>query len=155
MTQTPGLIAFLDFEKAFDSIEWDFIEKALHSFGFGKHFTNWVRIIYTDINASVMNNGYTTEYFYPKRGIRQGCPLSAYLFILAAEYLAVSIRNDKNIHGIQISDINVYGAHITIKSNLRQDLLCYERLLWSGTFKKERKIIPPLQPANMTLLLLS
>jgi hypothetical protein len=102
ITQTPGLIAFLDFEKAFDSIEWDFMTKALCKFGFGEKFINWVRIVYKDSNSCILNNGFTTEYFCLERGIRQGCPLSVYLFILAAELLAVSIRGQKNIKGIQV-----------------------------------------------------
>jgi hypothetical protein len=63
-----------------------------------------VSVVYSDITACVLNNGFTTDYFSLNRGIRQGCPLSAYLFILAVEYLASSIRNDANIRGIMISD---------------------------------------------------
>ena len=106
-THSAGLVAFLDFEKAFDSLEWSFIKRALQTFGFGPTFCQWVTTIYTDISSSVLNNGYTTEYFNLKRGIRQGCPLSAYLFILSVEYLACSIRNDDQIKGIKIANTEI------------------------------------------------
>ena len=77
MTQTPGLIAFLDFQKAFDSIEWDFIDKALRKFGFGHNFRTWVNTIYNDINACILNNGFTTDIFVLATCI----PCSAYLRI--------------------------------------------------------------------------
>lgn len=103
-THTPGLIAFLDFEKAFDSLEWSFLEKALCTMGFGEHFVNWVHTVYSDINSCILNNGFTTKYFNLQRGIRQGCPLSAYLFIIAVEFLATSIRKDAEIKGIKIAN---------------------------------------------------
>ncbi len=106
-TQQTGLIAFLDFEKAFDSIEWSFIEKAMYAVGFGETFVNWVRVVYADTSSCVLNNGFTTEYFKLERGIRQGCPLSVYLFIIAVEFLADSIRKDDHIKGIKIVDQEV------------------------------------------------
>ncbi len=104
MTQTPAMAVFLDFEKAFDSIEWSFLQKSLSVFGFGPKFVNWVNIIYTNTNASVINNGFTTDYFTLERGIRQGCPLSAYLFIVAVELLAINIRDNEQIKGINVHD---------------------------------------------------
>ena len=104
LVQTPGMVVFLDFEKAFDSIEWDFLQKALSTFGFGTKFIDWINIIYSNINSCVINNGHTTEYFSLERGIRQGCPLSAYLFIVAVELLASTIRNNEQIQGIPVFD---------------------------------------------------
>ena len=49
-----------------------------------------------------MNNGKTSGYFKLERGVRQGDPLSPYLFILAVELLAIKIRNDKDIRGFKI-----------------------------------------------------
>ena len=94
-------IAFLDFEKAFDKLNWSFIDKCLSSFGFGPYLRKWVRVMYTDISSCVINNGYTTKYFKLKCGVRQGCPLSALLFIIAVESLATSIRKNQNIRGIK------------------------------------------------------
>ena len=51
-----------------------------------------------------LNNGHTSKYFKPTRGIRQGCPVSALLFILVAEILAINLRNNDKINGIQIED---------------------------------------------------
>ena len=95
-------IAFLDFEKAFDKLNWEFINKCLAAFGFGPNLLKWVKLMYNDISSCVINNGYTSRYFKLKCGIRQGCPLSALLFIIAAESLACSIRRNLNIRGIQI-----------------------------------------------------
>ena len=58
----------------------------------------------TDISSSVKVNGFTTEVFNLRRGVRQGCPLSPLLYILCAEVFALSIRADKEIKGIQIND---------------------------------------------------
>ena len=105
--QLKCLIIFLDFEKAFDKLNWSFIDKCLSAFGFGNNFKRWVSTMYTDISSCVINNGFTTPYFKLKCGIRQGCPLSALLFIIAAETLATSIRNNKNIKGITFNDHEV------------------------------------------------
>ena len=51
-----------------------------------------------------MNNGFSSEYFNIRRGVRQGCPLSPYLFILCAEILATPLKNDDDIQGIKIDD---------------------------------------------------
>jgi hypothetical protein len=83
-----GLLVMLDFEKAFDSLNWEFITYVLEQFNFGINFIKWVQILYTDISSSVQNNGSISDKFKLNRGIRQGCPLSAFVFILCAELLA-------------------------------------------------------------------
>ena len=59
-------IAQIDFEKAFDSIEWPFLFKTLKTFGFGENFINWIKIFYNDIYSCVGNNGFyfSTKYMY-------------------------------------------------------------------------------------------
>ena len=98
-------ITQIDFEKAFDSIEWPFLFHTLTLFGFGKKFINWIKILYTDIQACVGNNGFFSPYFRLTRSIRQGCPISALLFLLVAEILAIQIRDNKDIKGLQINNI--------------------------------------------------
>ena len=100
----PGLLLFLDFEKAFDTLEWSFINKTLQHFGFGPSLSSWVRLFYCNIESCVLNNGWTSNFFNLSRGVRQGCPLSPYLFILSVEILAEAIRNKSEIRGIKIQD---------------------------------------------------
>ena len=100
----PGLLLFVDFEKAFDSIEWSFIEKTLKYYNFGTSLVTWVKVFYTDISSCVLNNGWSSDFFNLSRGVRQGCPLSPYLFILCAEILGNAVRKDNEVHGIKIFD---------------------------------------------------
>jgi len=95
----PGILLFIDFEKAFDSIDWNFMLKCLDAFGFGPTLTRWVETFYRDITSCVLNNGICTPYFELQRGVRQGDPLSQYLFIIAAEILALAIRSREDIQG--------------------------------------------------------
>ena len=63
-----------------------------------------VQILYTDISSCVTNNGWNSDYFHLERGVRQGCPLSPYLFIIAVELLAINIRLNPTIKGIKIGE---------------------------------------------------
>ena len=98
----PGVLVSLDFRKAFDSLEWPFIMRTLDAFNFGTSIKKWVSTFYTNVESVVLNNGFLTNWFRPSRGVRQGCPLSPYLFILSAEIMSNKIRHDPNIKGIKI-----------------------------------------------------
>ena len=102
--EIEAILAQIDFEKAFDSIEWPFLLETLKSFNFGNEFITWVKILYTDISSCVGNNGYYSKYFKLTRSIRQGCPISALLFILVAEIIAIRTRTDPKIKGININN---------------------------------------------------
>ncbi len=60
--------------------------------------------MYTDIQSAILNNSTACTYFKLLRGVRQGCPLSAYLFIIAFETLTCKVRNDRTIKGIKIDN---------------------------------------------------
>ncbi len=97
----PGILLLIDFEKAFDTVKWSYIIKCLKYFNFGDSFIHWVKVLYNKIESTVIKNGYTSDHFRLFRGIRQGYPISPYLFIIVVEVLAISIRANKNIRGIQ------------------------------------------------------
>ena len=105
----PGILLQLDFRKAFDTIEWKFIQRTIQLFNFGESIQRWISIFYVNSESAVLNNGFCTNYFRLSRGVRQGCPLSPCLFILAAELLACKIRQDKEIQGI-----NIFGNELKL-----------------------------------------
>ena len=98
----PGILLQLDFQKAFDTIEWKFIQNAVAFFNFGESIQRWIQTFYSNIQSSVLNNGFSTHYFARSRGVIQGCPLSPFLFVLAVELLACKIRQDKEIRGVKV-----------------------------------------------------
>ena len=102
-----GILLSVDFEKAFDSVNWNFLGKCLEAFNFGPKFRSYVRTLYQDISATVLNNGHTSKWFRLETGVRQGCPLSPYLFILLAETLSCKIRENEAIKGIIVGNCEI------------------------------------------------
>ena len=98
----PGLLLIIDFEKAFDSINWTYLENVLEKYNFGIDFQRWFRILYNQASSVVTNGGHFSESFSLGRGCRQGDPLSPYLFLLAIEPLAMKLKLDSNIKGVKL-----------------------------------------------------
>ena len=99
-----AVLISIDFEKAFDKLDWDFLWQCMHYFKIPDNIISWVKTLYSGSNSCVTNNGHMSEYFKLGRGVRQGCPLSPYLFIIAAEILAMSIRQNDEIKGLIIGE---------------------------------------------------
>jgi hypothetical protein len=76
----------------------------LEQMNFGPSFINWVRVFYTRIESCISNNGISSPYFEIKRGVRQGDPLSSYLFILCVEILSIAILQNDSIRGLTINN---------------------------------------------------
>ncbi len=87
-----SLILFVDFHKAFDTIEHVFLFKTIHFFGFGKYFLKAVKTLYKGCTSSVKLAQGTSNRFEIGRGIRQGCPFSPFLFLLATQILALHLK---------------------------------------------------------------
>ena len=98
----------VDFTKAFDVIDMLFVSNCLEKLNFGPSFRKWVEVLYTSISSSVIVNGWISETFPVKRGIRQGCPLSALLFILAAEFMANRVRKNNIIQKFDFYRVPLY-----------------------------------------------
>ena len=76
-----------------------------------------IRVLYENVSSCVLNNGFSTGPFSLGRGVRQGDPLSPYLFIIALEVLAIRIRNDNTIQGFKFGEenvkLNLFGDDMT------------------------------------------
>lgn len=104
-SHTAGAILSLDQEKAFDRVDWSFLFRILDHLGFGSSFVSWVRLLYSGVFSSIFVNGYTSEVFFPSRGVRQGCPLSPLLYVLSIEVLAANLRASKVISGLALPGV--------------------------------------------------
>jgi len=103
-----SLILFAaDFEKAFDTIEHNFVYGVLKGFGFGEGFIKWIKILLENNQSCVMNNGLATNFFPVFRGTKQGDPISPYIFILVIEIMALMMRKCKDIEGIKIKNKHI------------------------------------------------
>lgn len=103
-TNTSAILLAVDYQKAFDTVRWKLIFKALQLFGFGEYITSAIKIMFKDIKTAVCNAGYSSEFFFPSRGIRQGCCASPSLFTITVELLAILVRQSIAIRGISVGD---------------------------------------------------
>ena len=100
-----GLFMMVDYEKAYDCLEWNFILKSLERYKFGPMLIRWIKTFYTNIESCVTNNHTSSRYFKVTRGLRQGDPLSSYLFVLCVELLSIAIREDDRIEGMKVNGV--------------------------------------------------
>ena len=156
---------FLDQEKAFDRVNHDFLFKTLRAFGIGEGFVDWIRKVYGNATSVLNVNGFLSKQIPLNRGVRQGCPLSALLYVMVIEVLAIQLRLNPNIVGFTIGGEKIVSAHymddatIIIKQNrcfkeVIKEISEYEEAsgakvnydktkgLWAGTWTNRR--VPPM-----------
>ena len=104
----------LDMTKAFDFVNHEFMYKVLRKFGFGDKFLRQIETFYTHVISRVQNNGYLSPNIDITRGVRQGCPLSFFIYIITAEILSISIRNDKEIKGFKLPARNAKPNSVSV-----------------------------------------
>ena len=102
-----GLICKLDVEKAYDSINWNFLMKVMHKMGFGDRWMKWIWWCISTASFSILVNGVPAGYFPNSRGLRQGDPLSPYVFVLGMEVLSALLR--RAVGGGFISGCRIQG----------------------------------------------
>ena len=96
----------LDIRKAFDTVSWSFLKTMLLAFGFPDRFVRWVEYTTKNKSVKILNNGYYSRELNIQRGVPQGDGLSPALFILVMEALANTIRNNEDIKGVELRDLD-------------------------------------------------
>ncbi|TQD76094.1 hypothetical protein C1H46_038362 [Malus baccata] len=101
-----GLMALkLDISKAYDRIEWSFLEQMMRHLGFAEEWINWIMMCVTTVTYSFKFNGDPVGFVHPKRGILHGDPLSPFLFVICAEGLSALLDDweaQGQIHAIKV-----------------------------------------------------
>ncbi|GMJ02632.1 hypothetical protein HRI_003932400 [Hibiscus trionum] len=103
----------LDMSKAYDRVEWDFLESMLGRMGFSRLWVLRIMLCVRTVTYSVVLNGSVGLVFNPTRGIRQGDPLSPYLFLICSEGLSALLRIAASNNELQGARINRYAPTIT------------------------------------------
>jgi hypothetical protein len=105
----------VDFEKAYDSVEWSFLDYMLRRFGFCEKWIDWIRACVFSGNMSVLVNGSPTEEINIQRGLKQGDPLAPFLFLIVAEGLGGLMKKavaTNRFHGFRIGDNGLCISHL-------------------------------------------
>jgi hypothetical protein len=95
----------IDISKAYDRVDWNYLMNVIGAMGFCDKWTKWIQMCLVSIQYSVLVNGESVGPINPGRGLRQGDPLSPYLFILCAEGLTSLIKKYEgrgDIHGVKV-----------------------------------------------------
>lgn len=101
----PLIFFKLDFSRAYDKVDWGFLFAAMSKLGFPIPFLNMVRLLFRDASNHVNVNGRLSPAFEIKRGVRQGCFLAPYLFLIASEALNALVKQQvalRLIRGISL-----------------------------------------------------
>lgn len=120
--EDKGFILFLDFQKAFDQLEHKFLFEVLRAYGFGPKFCRIIETFYTDTTSSVILPNGSTPRFSLKRGVKQGCNISPFLFIMAVEILAIMLKNSN------MEKLNIFNEQLVI-SQLADDTTIFLKKL--------------------------
>ena len=83
----PGIALFLDFRKAFDTIEWAHLKTALHMFNFDPDMLSWFQIIYNQVSSCVLRNGHASEFFLLGRRLGKVAPCQAFFSLSELNFL--------------------------------------------------------------------
>jgi len=140
----PGLLVKLDIEKAFDKVSWSYLLTILRQMGFGERWIRWMKFSITTVKYSILVNRSPVGFFPPQRGIRQGDPISPFLFILAMEGLSKMIQKASSLHWIEPFKI---GRDPTSQANVSHLLYADDTLIFCGA---ERSQVMQL---NLTLFI--
>ena len=97
-----GLIMIIDYSKAFNTIEWNFINTCLKKLNFGDNLLNMVKLLQKASFSKIEQNGYFSQEIMLGRGRRQGDPISPYLFVLSAEILSTVVRECRDVRGLMM-----------------------------------------------------
>ena len=111
----------IDLEKAYDKIEWSFIREMLLSLNFPSNLVELIMSCLSSVSSSLLFNGGCLDPFRPSRGIRQGDPLSPYLFIICIEYLSHLIELkcvDKSWNPVKTSRSGLPFSHLFFADDL-------------------------------------
>lgn len=114
-SKTEGMIWKIDFDKAYDRISWDFLLDTLRYFNFNEELIALIMSCVTTVEASILWNGEPLNPFRPLRGLRQGDPLSPYLFVLCMERLSAKINQRVSLNqwvGIKASKEGPCLSHL-------------------------------------------
>ena len=123
--QIQAVLLTLDFEKCFDSVSHEALISAMRYFNIGEYFISWVQMIYNNFELCVTNNGFHSEYFKQTRGVHQGCGFSGPGFLCVAEILAINIKQNPKIKGVQVGQqeelISQYADDTSLVSEFTQE----------------------------------
>jgi len=114
-SRKKGALLKLDFQKAYDTIDWHLLDQVMQMMGFGEKWRRWIQECITKATILVVVNGKPTKPFRTRRGLRQGEPLSPLLFVLIAEVLNKMFQRAASnglIRGIEVGRDKIPFTHL-------------------------------------------
>ncbi|KAL8480022.1 hypothetical protein ACS0TY_026816 [Phlomoides rotata] len=103
----------VDFAKAYDSVNWDFLEQMMRGLNFNENWRKWIMECVKTASTNVLINGSPCGEFKMKRGLRQGDPISHFLYLIIAEGLNLLIRKATEEGLLKVTEIGTQGIHIS------------------------------------------